>query len=183
MSDKQTGANTSSHEGLATASMVLGILAIVFGIIGIGVLLGILAIVFGAVSIKGNKGKALTGIITGIFGILITIATVLFITVILPSGIDSLQTSQRDTQRKNDVTILVSDVIEYMSNNYGQLPDNEWVSGMTYKLDAITSTTTGAPTDTSATYVTGQDCDGTASQRNFALTILLEDNTTYCQGS
>ena len=59
MSDKQTGANTSSHEGLATASMVLGILAIVFGIIGIGVLLGILAIVFGAVSIKGNKGKVL----------------------------------------------------------------------------------------------------------------------------
>lgn len=108
----------------------------------------------------------------------------LLIVIILPHAMTGLQTSQRDTQRKNDLSVLASDVMTYESNNEGQLPDNEWMSGMTYKLDAVTSTTSdGSATNDTVKYTPGQDCDGTESAHNFSLTILLESGVSYCQGS
>lgn len=59
--------------GLATASLVLGIIGVIFGIIpGIGILFGflfwILAIIFGAVGAMKpvKKGSAIAGLIMGI---------------------------------------------------------------------------------------------------------------------
>jgi len=177
---------TRTNSGLATASLILGILATVLGIIGVGVILGVLAIVFGAISLKNNKGKSLAGIITGAVGIIIFILMIVFVLVIGPAAIGSLQVSQRDTERKNDVSTLVSDVTTYMSNNNGQLPNNEWVSGMTYQLGLIKSTQAGdtaTPTTDTATYTDGTDCDGVMGTRNFSINILLESGASYCQGS
>ena len=64
---------------MATAALVLGILAILtsFTVIG-GVLLGVLAIVFGAVAARRARrglalghGRAVAGIVTGIIGVLL----------------------------------------------------------------------------------------------------------------
>jgi hypothetical protein len=63
------------------ASMVLGILSLVFSVIfPLAILLGILAIVFGIKQkrIKGN-GFATTGLITGVVGILLSIFVVVAI--------------------------------------------------------------------------------------------------------
>lgn len=178
------------NSGLATASLVLGILAIVFGAVGIGAILGILAIVFGAVSLKDNKGKSLAGIITGVIGILVVVATAYFVFAVIPKATDDLQANQRDTQRKNDVSVLVSDVTYRISEDRGQLPDYDFVSGMTYKLvlveDAIGKTLDGdliQPTTSTAVYAMGEDCDGNKGVRNFSITVLLENGTKYCQGS
>ena len=68
------------NTGFATASMVLGIIAICTSFIPIinnaSFLLGILALIFGIVAIskKSKLGKCLAGIILGILSIIITIA-------------------------------------------------------------------------------------------------------------
>ena len=68
-----------NKSGLATASLVLGIIAIVFsfipGINGLGLILGILAIVFGAIPIgqKKKNGSATAGLILGILAVIISI--------------------------------------------------------------------------------------------------------------
>jgi len=65
--------------GLATTALVLGILAILtsFTVIG-GVLLGILAIVFGVIAARRARrglalghGRAVAGVVTGIIGVLL----------------------------------------------------------------------------------------------------------------
>jgi len=177
-------ASKLKNSGLATASLTLGILATVLGVVGIGVVLGMLAIVFGAVSIKDNRGKSLAGIITGAIGMVIFAVTLFVILIIMPNAVQNAQTSQEDTQRKSDVSLLATDVTTYMSNNRGQLPDNEWVSGMTYKLSVISSTASvGEPTTSSAIYVSGGDCKGNKSNRSYSITALLKNGTMYCQGS
>jgi len=177
----------SKNSGLATASLVLGILAIVFGVIGIGAILGILAIVFGAVSIKDNKGKSLAGIITGVIGILVVIATAYFVFNVMPKATSELQASQQDTQRKNDVGVLASDVTFRMSEDRGRIPDVSYVNDMTYKLAVIDSAISGdsgaQPTASSAVYQTGTDCDGNSGTRKYSITILLDNGSKYCQGS
>ena len=177
-----------AKHGLAIASLVLGICAVVFSGIGLGIILGTLAIIFGALSIKSNKGKSLAGIITGGVGILFSLIALLFFVFILPVSMASLQKSQRDTTMKNDVASLVSDITFYMGNNQGALPDNEWVSGMTYKLDILSGTISGDyqtvdPSGTVGVYTTGVDCDGATGSRDFSVTIRLENGETYCQGS
>lgn len=65
--------------GMATAALVLGILALItsFTVIG-GVLLGLLAIIFGIVGLRRanrglalGRGRAIAGIILGLLGILV----------------------------------------------------------------------------------------------------------------
>ena len=189
---------TPKHRGFAIASLILGIAAILFGFFIIGALFGILAIIFGAIAFADNRNVSLAGIITGSVGIVIAIAMV-FIAIYFAATIigmiasqagDDLQASQRDTQRKNDIGVLTSDITYSMAENRGQLPDNEFVDGMTYKLEIITGSIgktlgndTIQPTTDTAVYTMGEDCDGVESARNFSLTILLENNETYCQGS
>lgn len=63
------------NDGKATASLVLGIVAIVFFFTAIGgILFGIIAIILGALSMKGgSSGKAKGGIVCGIVGLLLSI--------------------------------------------------------------------------------------------------------------
>lgn len=185
---QQTVTAQPTRHGMATASLVLGIIAVVTSFIGGGIILGILAIIFGALSIKHNKGKSLAGIITGSIGIALSIIALVFLMVVLPLSMASLQTNQRDVQRKDDIANLNSDITYYISNNQGALPDNEWVSGMAYKLNIIESTQSGniqsvPPTTTIAIYTTGVNCDGVMADRNYAVSIMLENGSTYCQGT
>lgn len=67
--------------GMATAALVLGILAIVtsFTVIG-GVLLGVLAIIFGIIAARRarqglalGRGRAIAGVVTGVIGVLLSV--------------------------------------------------------------------------------------------------------------
>lgn len=77
---------TGTGAGMATAALVLGILAIVtcWTVIG-GVLLGVLAIVFGVVAARkarrgeaGGHGRAVAGIATGAVGLILAVALIAF---------------------------------------------------------------------------------------------------------
>jgi uncharacterized membrane protein len=68
-----------SGGGMATAALVLGLLALItsFTVIG-GVLLGLLAIIFGVIGLRRanrglalGRGRAIAGIILGVLGILV----------------------------------------------------------------------------------------------------------------
>jgi hypothetical protein len=70
--------------GLATASLVLGILSVVFFWLGFfGIIMAILAVVFGAVGLSRagggapNRGLAVAGLVLGIVSILLFVVVVL----------------------------------------------------------------------------------------------------------
>ena len=71
---------SSGNSGLATASMVLGIIGIVMSFIpiinNIAFFLGIIAVIFGAICLfkKTGKGKAIAGLILGILAVVITLS-------------------------------------------------------------------------------------------------------------
>lgn len=167
-------------QGLAISSLVLGILAILACFVWyISIVLGVLAIIFGAVSVKKRgRGKAIAGIATGSIGIVLSLLILWVISAALPS----LQKSQRDTARKNDVLTLATDVVSFQTENRGQLPNASDLA--TSNLAQVTSITgEGEPTTDKAVFKTGTNCDGVAATRNYAITILLENGSTYCQGS
>lgn len=169
----------SNNQGLATAALVLGILSIVTSLAWIiSIPLGILAIIFGAVSIKKARGKALAGLITGIAGVIMSILVFMMVYVALPA----LQSGQRDTARKNDASIISTEILSYSTTNQGVLPGAPVLNSS--QLSVITSIVeTGVPTENTAVYKAGASCDGTASPRAYAVTILLENGSEYCQGS
>jgi uncharacterized protein DUF4190 len=77
----------TAGNSFAVAALVLGILAIVLSwTVWLGVLLGILAIIFGVLGISRannegapNKGMAVAGLVTGIIGLIFSILLVLVI--------------------------------------------------------------------------------------------------------
>jgi hypothetical protein len=87
--------------GMATAALVLGIIAILtsFTVIG-GVVLGLLAIVLGIVAARRAKrglapgrGRAVAGIITGAIGLLLSVALIAFgVSLLNSSSVKNLQT-------------------------------------------------------------------------------------------
>lgn len=177
----------SGNQGLATASLTLGILSI--PLVGLGFILGILAIIFGAVSLRQNRGrkKSIVGIVTGSIGVLIAI---LLLVVYL--AVPSLQANNNDTARKADVTNLTSDVINYQANNRGKMPSKYELSKA--KLVQVSDIKQAAydgygydgnpkPTLNTAVYTIGENCNGEKANRNFSITVLLENNTVYCVGS
>ncbi len=171
---EQTGS-----QGLAIASLVLGILAIVTSLVWyIGITLGILAIVFGVISIKNGRGKAIAGIVMGSIGIVLSLLIVWLVQAALPS----MQQSQRDMARRNDVSVITTDVTSFMTENRGQLPSASDLT--TSSLTQITTVTeSGTPTTDTAVYKAGVNCDGAASTRAYAITVLLENGSEYCLGS
>jgi hypothetical protein len=81
--EQQMYQGPQQSKGLAIASMVCGIIALLFGccLWRIGWILSILAIVFGAVSMtnkQGGKGMAIAGIVCGVLSLLPTILGLLF---------------------------------------------------------------------------------------------------------
>ncbi|MFF1511080.1 DUF4190 domain-containing protein [Streptomyces sp. NPDC058326] len=76
----QPGWQQSPSNGMGTASMVLGIVAVAgFCLYGLGAILGILALIFGIIGLKKagrgeatNRGMALAGVILGAIGTLVS---------------------------------------------------------------------------------------------------------------
>lgn len=167
--------------GLATASMVLGILSIVLSLLWfIAIILGILAIIFGLISNSKHKGsKSLAGIITGSIGIILSISIMM---VVIFMAIPALQSNSRDVARKNDTALLSLSVTEFQSKNAGKLPTTYDLSttGLSTILYIIGS---GTPAKDEALYLSGIDCYGTSSKQAYSITILLENDTEYCLGS
>ncbi|MGE5298896.1 MAG: hypothetical protein ACM3KF_02545 [Acidobacteriota bacterium] len=169
-------------KGLAIASLVLGILATLSGIFFIGGLFGIVAIVLGIIALqkKVGKGMSITGIITGALGILGTLGAILLIVLAVPA----LQTGSRDTQRKNDVTRISGMVVSQGIYTQGSLPSAEdFVAGFDASTFTIKLASGGEPTTDTAVYTTGQNCDGTTGDKEYAIRVLLENGQEYCQGS
>lgn len=107
----------SPKNGLGTASLVLGILAILGAVFFIGLLFGVIGLVFGFIGRsrfkKGeatNGGVALAGIITSVVGILIGAAVVVFTVILVNSDdfenltdcIDAANGDQAELDQCND---------------------------------------------------------------------------------
>ena len=170
----------SESQSSAIASLVLGILAIITCFVWyIGIVLGVLAIIFGAMSIKkqGRK-KAIAGIVTGGIGVVLSLRVVWMVHAALPA----LQKSQRDTARKNDISVLSTDVVSFQTENRGQLPSASNLT--TSNLAQIKSVAgDGEPTTDTAVFKAGVNCDGVTSARGYSITVKLENGSSYCQGS
>lgn len=191
-----------ARQGLSITSLVLGILSILLAIIPfIGGIFGIVAVILGAISMKtrGRK-KSLIGIITGCIGLVLSILlSMLVVWVALPAlqksqrdtarkndvstgQYSELQKSQRDTSRKSDVSLLATEVSSLQVENNGKLPAAASLS--TSKLSQIKSVTdSGEPTTSTATLKIGTNCDNMVSSRSFAVSVMLENGSLYCQGS
>lgn len=166
--------------GIATAALVCGIISIVIAPIPlISPVLGILAIVFGVLSLKTlHRSKAIAGIATGAVGALLSIVLISMIFIALPA----LQRSQRDSARKADVAAASSEVVSYMTNYRGEMPDSRWLEGLSYsQIDTIAGS--GVATTTTAIYKAGSDCAGEAGSRAYSIVVKLESGADYCSGS
>ena len=193
------GQNTvqKTGSGKATASLILGILSILFTVLSlVASILGILAIVFGLLSLKSTgRGKAIAGIITGSIGLALGI---LFIGVLFVA-IPSLQRNKRDNARRSDITRITSAIINYQSENTNKLPldvavyqissssENQktsYAEDLNFNTNIIESIyTSGSPDTEMAVYTIGENCDGKIGSSEYSVSVLLESGDIYCQGS
>lgn len=178
MSTSAENTMQAGNSGLSVAALVLGILSVVTSFSWVlGVPMGILAIVFGVMTIKSKgRGKSIAGIATGSIGVIFSLLVVVMVYFALPS----LQASQRDTSRMNDVSTLSSDITTFQTINMGILPAASDLSTdhLTH-IKAVVSE--GEPTKEQAVYQAGADCDGDESSRVYSVKVELEDGTIYCQ--
>lgn len=168
-------------QGLAIASLVLSIISLPASIFGyVALLPAALGIIFGANSLKGRgRKKAIAGLTVGIIGVILSLIMAIFI---IPVAYSSLQQSARDTARKNDVSVLTTDVTSLTMENRGQLPNaSDLATSILTQITAVTES--GTPTTNTAVYKAGVNCDGAASTRAYAITVLLENGSEYCLGS
>lgn len=168
-------------QGLAITSLVLGILSLPVSIFGyVALLPAALGIIFGVSSLNGKgRKKAIAGLTIGIIGVILGLVMAIFV---IPIVYSSLQQSARDTARKNDVSVLATDITSFMTENRGQLPSAGDLA--TPSLSQIKSVIgDGAPSTDTAVYRSGADCEGMASTRAYAITVLLENGSEYCLGS
>jgi hypothetical protein len=64
----------TSPQGLAIATLIIGVIAFLTGFLGIGVLLGVVAIILGAISLgrhHNGKAMAIIGIVLGVIAIVV----------------------------------------------------------------------------------------------------------------
>lgn len=165
--------------GLGIAAMVLGILSLVFAWLPfLGLILAALAFIFGLVAIKKpGRGMAIAGIVTGSVGILLGL---LWLVVFM--ALPSLQRSQEDSARKNDIAILSSEVANQMSMNKGALPAPGVLTSV--ELGQIVSIgVSGPPSMDIAVYSRGYNCSGVEGEREYAVSTQLANGEMYCLGS
>jgi prepilin-type N-terminal cleavage/methylation domain-containing protein len=133
--------------------------------------------------------------------LVLAIAGLIFLVVLL--AVPALQRSQRDTQRRNDVSRFMSQLQQYQSNNRGKVPTNtagadgvdQFVSKyLVVGTDTWADPSTGVLYDHDATvadkgqweYYPGQQCDGEnvvsagGDARKVAIRMKLEGAGTYC---
>ncbi|MGB4957668.1 MAG: DUF4190 domain-containing protein [Candidatus Saccharimonas sp.] len=171
--------SATTGKGLAIASLVLGILAILTSIV-FGGILGIVAIILGAIALKKRiaKGMSIAGIVTGALGVLGTITTIVVVALIVPS-------LQADTKRQRDVDLFSSQVRSYglYTGNLKELPTLAQVEERFTSNWTVTFASSGEPTTDTAVYTTGKNCSGTEGTTEYQVRVLLASGKEYCKGS
>jgi len=113
------GAGAPQGNGMATASLILGICSIVlFWLSFIGIVCGVLAIIFAVVAknkIKANPntagaGSAKAGLVTGIIGIAIWLVMVIVVAVFLTSAVGVFEEA---IQNSNDLQDALNELENY----------------------------------------------------------------------
>ncbi len=102
----------NNKKGWCIASLVLGIISIVFFCLwNISIPCGVLAIIFGIAGIKSkSKGMAISGLITGAIGLLISMTIVIFIFVFgIASGISDVVDKDNIRSYKNNYSYNLYD--------------------------------------------------------------------------
>ena len=140
--------------------------------------------------------------------LVLAIAGLIFLIVFL--ALPALQRSQRDTQRKNDLSRFMSQLTQYQSNHQGAIPTgtgagawnanfvsayltnsgqtfNDPDTGTQYTVNVYTTTTT-QPTASGQLYAyVGFTCSSGAlaagSARSVAALVFLEQGGTLCQNN
>ena len=139
--------------------------------------------------------------------LVLAIAWLIFLMVFV--ALPSLQRGQRDTQRRDDVSRVVSQLQSYATNNRGQLPDdaafratafqdgylkastgefNDPKTGVAYVIVSATTAGDAALTDGQLQYKRGVSCSGenatgTGSLRQAAVRVKLEGSGYFCQNA
>ena len=135
--------------------------------------------------------------------LVLAIAGLIFLMVFI--ALPALQRSQRDTQRRDDVSRFVSQLTSYATNNRGSLPDYANMNnsggflatymksgGGEFKDPATGSDYTVTNTDPGENeiqYVKGRTCNGesigtqSAGERQAAVRIKLEGSGYFCQNA
>jgi prepilin-type N-terminal cleavage/methylation domain-containing protein len=152
-------------------------------------------------NVQKNKGKGFT-IIEVV--LVLAIAGLIFLMVFI--ALPALQRSQRDTQRRDDVSRFVSQLTSYATNNRGNLPAFANMntattgfiaaymksSGGEFKDPATGNdytATDGTPGADQIQYVVGSICDGEnigasgQGNRQAAVRIKLEGSGFFCQNA
>ncbi len=129
LNNVENGANSTNNapkdrKGLAIASLVLGILALVlFCIPYVPEICGILALIFGIIGLKSSKrGMSIAGIVTGILGIVLCV--VLYIGIaflglsLFNTAVDSIDSIDTDAMQQTvDELEEYSDRLQDMYND------------------------------------------------------------------
>lgn len=136
--------------------------------------------------------------------LVLAIAALIFLIVFL--AVPALQGSQRDTQRRNDMGRLMSQLANYTANNKGNVPSDDtqlqtFVTNYVkangdqfadptngdYKLHFASSTTDFDATLGTVNYYYQAKCDGEnamgAGSRSIAIRTKLERGGVYCQNN
>lgn len=155
-------------------------------------------------NINNKKGFTIIEVV-----LVLAIAGLIFLMVFI--ALPALQRSQRNTQRRDDYSMLSTAVTNYMSNNGGRISNivgktldaTKWINesgedpnGNPYTLSAVEfSDDLEAPEDTEVFIVVGANCNGEdensgdakpsedMSQKAFAIYGYMEGATAYCQAS
>lgn len=180
--------NNRPAAAFGVISLVLGIMSIILGMTGLGIVFGIPAIILGIIAIHKRvvRGIGIAGVVTGGVGILMSLVALLFFV-----ALGSLQGSQRDVERKQDVSSVSAAISEYRSSHQGQLPAADEITAQSFASTWFSSVNRSVTTDQDAAdknnyilYTEGETCPENGakkSQTAFNLQVKLENGTVYCQ--
>jgi phosphate/sulfate permease len=166
--------------GLGTTALILGIVGVVLAFFYVGGLLGLLALIFGIIGLgkvkKGeanNKGVALTGVILGVVSMLIAIAMTVFAFILVDKAVEELDKLEKDAAAsapKDTGTDAAA----------GDAAGGDAPAGETFALNDVAEWEGGVqatvtkiekfePSDTSAGHTAGNDA--------YKVTVVLENTT------
>ena len=122
--EEKAEVSPKKKNGMATASLVLGIIGVITGIIAIGSLLGILAVIFGIIAIVrasknpeiGGKTKAIVGIVLGAIAILMIFVSFMLAALAIPRFMAASKKSKVSVARMTLKRIYVASETFYQEN-------------------------------------------------------------------
>jgi hypothetical protein len=167
--------------GLGTTALILGIVGVVLAFFYVGGFLGLLALIFGIIGMgkvkKGeanNKGVALTGVILGVVAMLIAIAMTVFTFILVDKAVEELDKLEKDAAATAPKETGTDEAAG------GDAAGGDAPAGETFALNdiaeweggvqvAVTKIEKFEPSDISAGHTAGNDA--------YKVTVVLENTT------